>query len=244
MSLEELKCRSCGAPLTADDIIPEMRIAKCGQCNAVFSVKNLAGMSELFADSAQTNDSPESKQNRAPVEMPKGIEILDIGQALQITYQWFNSTYVGLLLFCIMWNGFMVVWMGIALSKGEWMMAAFGLIHGSVGLGLIYVVVAGFRNTTTIRAGMGSLEIIHGPIPWPGNKTIPSDDIEQAYCKQHISHSKNGGVNYSYSLFAKMRDGRDLKLLSGVKEPNKIIYIEQQLERFLGIEDRAVEGEF
>ena len=46
--------------------------------------------------------------------------------------------------FCLFWDAVSwCVWFTIAFTQRQWAMAAFGTIHGAIGLGILYAVVAG-----------------------------------------------------------------------------------------------------
>jgi hypothetical protein len=47
----------------------------------------------------------------------------------------------------------------------------------------------------------------------------------------------------SYSLLGIDQQGRKVKLLSGIEDKDQVLYLEQALERRLGIEDSPVAGE-
>lgn len=136
----------------------------------------------------------------------------------------------------------MVVWMSIALTQGQWMMAAFGSIHATVGLGLIYFCVASFINKTDVSVDTNYLTVQHYPMPWLGSQKIRVHDISQLYCKEHITRGKNG-TNVSYRLHAVLQNGRDRKLLSGLSDDNQARFIEREMESVLGLENLEVTGE-
>ncbi len=233
MEISELRCKSCGAPLAAENVVEHLAMARCSHCGAVMALEGLHGWTD------QAGGEPKS---RPPVPMPPGIRVEHPSGQFQITRRWYNHGLWFLLVFCIFWNGFMIVWHSIALSQGAWFMSAFGLIHTLVGIGVAYITLAGFLNTTEIRVRYGELTIRSGPVPFPGNKTMRTDDIEQLYTKERISHTKNG-VSYRYEVLAVKRDGRQEPLLKGLTEAEQALFIEQQLEQFLGIRDRPVPGE-
>ena len=89
---------------------------------------------------------------------------------------------------------------------------------------------------------MGQLTIRHGPLPWPGNHTLNSADIEQLFCQEKFRQGKHGG-SYTYEVHAVLTDGTKKELVSGLDDADQAIFIEQQLEDHLGIEDRRVPGE-
>lgn len=136
----------------------------------------------------------------------------------------------------------MIAWHALALSMGAWFMSLFGLVHTAVGIGLLYYTLAGFLNTTSIRVGRGSMNIRIGPIPWPGNKTLDTFDLEQFFCTEKIQHGKNG-PNYSYEVHAVDKHNVQKSIVTGLGDANQALYLEQELERFLDIEDQPVAGE-
>ncbi|TVS10630.1 MAG: hypothetical protein EA424_24990 [Planctomycetaceae bacterium] len=230
MKLIELCCKNCGASLQPENLSMQLLIARCPHCDAVFAITD-----------ASRTPSATSELPRQPVAMPRQIQVLDQGYGLEIRRSWFTPMLFFLVFFCIIWNGFMVVWHVISLSTGMWLMSCFGLVHTAVGIGLAYVTIAGFVNQTVIRVGQGMLTVQHGPLPWGGNKTVPSHEIKQLYCKEHVQRSQNSN-SLTYSVEMILDNGRET-LVKGLHECDQAIYIEQELERFLKIEDKPVSGE-
>jgi hypothetical protein len=228
----QISCKQCGAEVLADDINLDRLIAKCSACNAVFN----------FADQIEGTDHHQPLK-KLDVPLPKGIKVDNLGHSLQIERQWYGPKYIFLAIFALFWNGFMVVWFSIAFINGLWPMALFGTLHGAVGLGLIYGVVAGVLNTTVIDVGLGDLTIKHGPVPYPGNKHLASTDIKQLYCKEKISRGKNS-TSYSYEIHAITQEDKHEKLLTGLDDSEQALYLEQEIERYLSIKDQPVRGEF
>jgi hypothetical protein len=231
MPLIELVCKNCGASLEPENVAAALAIARCPHCDAVFAIAPPPGDGVASGRVLQ----------RERIAMPRRFDILDLGNSLEIRRSWFSPGLFFLVFFCVFWNGFMIVWHGIALSTGAWFMSCFGLLHTAVGIGLAYGTLAGFVNQTVIRVGQGLLEIRHGPLPWLGNKSFPAHEITQLYCKEHVHHGKNGtSVTYSVELI--LQRGKET-LVRSLPECEQALYIEQELERHLKLEDRAVRGE-
>jgi hypothetical protein len=233
MELTELRCKNCGAPIREENLFLDMAMAKCDHCGAVFGLKGAP--SQASQAQYQTTERPQ-------VSMPRNIEVADTGSALQIVYRWFSWKYIPLILFAAFWNGFMLIWHSNALISGNWQMSLFGLLHTAVGIGLVYYILAGILNRTTIWVEAGTIHIRNHPIPWPGNKYLDAIDIAQLYCREKI-HRGRRGTNYSYEMHAVMHDGRTEKLLSRFDRPEQTLYIEQEMEKYLGIRDQPVQGE-
>jgi len=229
----QVVCENCNAAIAAEDLDLGRNLAKCAACGNVFNcadqLAGVAGSSELAVE-------------REEVPMPKGIRVFRRGNALRIVRRWLGPKFFLLAFFCLVWNGMMVGLFAFAIIKGQWFLALIGSVHGLVGLGIAYATLAGFLNSTTVTVMDSLLQIIHGPIRVPGNKEFKADLLQQLYTKEHVSHSKNG-TSISYELRAQLSDGRDEKLIGGLEKQEQALFMEQEVEKFLGIEDRAIRDE-
>ncbi len=222
----KVTCPSCHNEVSVADINMDQMMARCLPCNELFDCRQIANL-----------HTP-----RAQIELPKGIDIDTSSSELHIKRKWFGLTAIGLTIFCVFWDGFMVVWFGIAISQGEWLMAAFGSIHGLVGIGITYVCIAMYVNTTTIHVAWSELTIRHAPLPWRGNRTLNPRDIQQFFVKERIHRNKNG-TRSTYELHALSQSGDDHKLVTGLSSSQQALYLEQQIESYLRLRDVPIEGE-
>ena len=175
--------------------------------------------------------------------MPGGIQVEDWGGSFRIVRRWFAVHFFFLLFFCIAWDSFLFFWYSMV-GNAPWIFKVFPIAHVAVGVGLTYYTVAGFVNRTVIEAAMNQLRVWHGPIPWPGNCVIPTSDLEQLYCQMDVHHhSNNSGPGFSYRVNAILAGGKKIKLVSGLTDADQALFIEQQIEKRLGIADRTVGGE-
>ncbi len=207
MEAQKVHCPNCSASIPAEDINIVALMAKCGRCHHVFRLPQ--------ADLPVVASAPVQTPAR-----PGGIvHELGPGGDLYLRRSWFTPGLVFLLFFCIAWDGFLVFWYGMALfggaaggGAGFWLMVLFPICHVAAGVGLTYYVVAGFLNKTQILAGQGELHIRHRPIPWRGNRTLATDDIQGFELDR--SSSKNG--QQTYALSAHHVDGDLIVLLSSL----------------------------
>lgn len=230
-TLIELKCRNCGSQLDPADISPQLAAARCRHCNALFAIPTAVPV-------AAPPVIP-----RPEVGLPKNFTIQQEGPDLIITRRWFSPAVFFLLFFAIFWNGFMVVWHSIAISQGAWIMSAFGLIHTAVGFGVAYSVLATFLNSTVIQAGPSGIGIRHGPLPWRGNKALSREKLHQLYCQEKVSRTKNG-TKVRYHLTAVTPGNQRETLIKNLTDPDQAIFLEQQIENHLRIQDTPVAGQY
>ncbi len=230
----QITCKNCGTEISAENMNLSTMLAKCSSCNSVFSFQEtVKPQADVFS---------KSKTFVEPLPMPKGITIEKTGSQLVIKRRWFTLTNLFLTAFVVIWDTFMVVWFTISLSTGMWPMALFGSLHAGVGIWLTYRVLANYLNTTEIIVDNRQISVRHYPLPWPGNKIIQSSTIEQLYSKSVVHHNKNS-VSYSYEVHTILSDKTHLKLVSDLEETDQALYIEQEIEDFLRIENTPVRGE-
>ena len=248
----QLKCGQCGAPFRAADLHLDRGIAVCSACGGV---QRLPG--PIISAAPNDSETPAARKPQGDVPVPERFTVENDGQELTIRQRWFQWGLLFLLFFAIAWDSFLVGWYWMLTSGpcggNDGMPGPFKLIffvfpiaHVAVGVGLTYFVLAGFLNSTVIRVADGMLSVRHGPLPWRGNLDLPTDGIEQIYCQNKLRTNRddNGhtSTSMSYEVHAVVA-GQKRKLLGGLHEADHALFVEQTLERFLKIEDRAVHGE-
>jgi len=219
-----LSCPSCKTPPAMEHINIHDKIAKCGSCATVFSfeqeVKQVAELSE--------------KVKQEVVVRPAGIEKSYFHEELELSMKqptggiWIAFTF---LLASIVVLAFLV-----HLKKGSPIYWSAG--WGSLALFFFYK----YRNSpnekiyTTIDEEY--LTIQYRPKNFVKDKIVATREIEQLYVKTLAS-------NY-YSLYAVLntRDGqKHERLIQYIDTRNNARYIELELEKYLGIEDRRLPEE-
>jgi hypothetical protein len=181
------------------------------------------------------------------IGIPDHIQVDKEFQHLRIVRKWFGFKFVFLTLFVIVWDAFLINWYSNGFSSSfqdgfELMFVLFPLVHVAVGLGLTYYVLAGYLNKTFIDVDFTSLSIKHAPLPFWGNKTVSSKTIRQLYCKRDDFPNHRNSYR-TFAIHAITSERRNIKLLSGLDTSEQALFIEQEIEKFLNIEDKPVKGE-
>jgi len=196
----------------------------------------------------------ESHTSALPAPMPERITRELLPSGLRLSYRWLNASAYFLVFFCVLWNTFLVFWYATATADLDWskgldallgprlMMLLFPLLHVAVGIGLTYFTACLFVNRTVIDVSPREIRVQVGPLPWRGNLAVAPAQIGQIYREEIVRHTKNGR-SVSYHLSVATKDGKKLKLLSGVPSADQALYLEQEIERHLGIRDQPVTGE-
>ena len=226
MELVELKCRNCGATLGAESISTQLSVARCGHCDCVFA---LAVPQPAAAAPARP---------LREVSLPDRIDLEQTPEGLRMHVHWARGGALILL-------GFGIFWLVLNLTLFRQFDDDFGpplivrLIFPAVGVGMIYAGLAGLVNTSEIVIGNREIRVSHGPLPIKMGKRLAVDDIDQIYCRQHTRHSENS-TTVTYAVHVATRRSGRVKLIDGLNDVNHALYIEQEIERRLGIADSPV----
>lgn len=227
-----LQCPECQADIRYEDMNIDKLIAKCHNCHTVFDFE------------AQVR---QEERQRADVLLPPGIEAASYLRELDIQINWRKTSNSGFFVFfTLFWNAILIPFVVIALTQGEWIILLFISLHLFVGLSLLYYILCIFFNTTYIAVNSLEISVLHKPLklPFYPERTISVDRVAQLFIDKYVESRTNGRPNYSFGVYAQLKNGNHIKLIRGLKNHDQARYIEQEVERFLQMEDKAVEGEW
>ncbi|MBW2457050.1 MAG: hypothetical protein JRI68_21220 [Deltaproteobacteria bacterium] len=246
-----IRCKACDNPIPSDDVNLDRMVAKCRKCHSVFD----------FGD--QLGEKPAAtvgRTVRTDVPMPEGLRVehgeagtfggagyrAQPGQRSEVTIvrRWFKpSQDIFLLFFAVVWNAFLVFWYKTAFTgDAPWIMIVFPLGHVAVGVGIGYRALAGLLNRTIVAVTPTALTVRHTPLPWLGKRDLAADELTQLYCMDKVHQTKQGSRT-SYEVHAALANGSSLSIVKGLTDLGQALYIEQEVEKALNIEDVAVPGE-
>ncbi|MGC3998339.1 MAG: hypothetical protein QM767_13035 [Anaeromyxobacter sp.] len=223
-----LACPVCRADIPDSNVNMDRAIARCPACGDVFG----------FAD--QVPGALRGSRTRPAVPLPKRFKVS--GPPLRIAFRWFSPAAFFFLFFTLFWNGILSVFLVQIVTSHSYGVLLFLSLHLAVGLFMTYRTLASFLNRTEVTVESGQLCVRHRPLPWPGSRQLPGHTLKQLWVRERISRGKNG-TSVTYELQAERHQGKPLKLLSGLEQPEQAIFLEQQLEMHLGIQDQPVAGE-
>lgn len=213
-------------------------MAKCALCHSVFPFRD--GLA------AGTSSSSAGHDGREEVGLPDCFQI-ERGDPLVISWPW-RSQQGGIQIafmsiFLVFWFGFLLVWNGIALANGAYGMMFFSLFHVLIGIIVGVSTLRTMLNTTTITIDRSRLKIDIGPVPAPGRLNVASSSIEQLFVVSREHRGKHGRRWHTFDVMARTRDGREQKIVAALGSERQAWFLEQQIERKLGLVDRPVAGE-
>jgi hypothetical protein len=200
VSSRPVQCPNCSNDVPASNVNISSLLAKCDLCGHVIQLADL--------------NAPDEYQVEG---LPGGVvEDVSPGSELSLSLSWWDEDIVGLLLFCIFWDGFLVFWYTVAfigLSRGElddgWGWAFFfPIVHVAIGCVLTYYVIAGFLNQTVISLTGGRLVVRHRPVRWWGERCLETSDLVGIALERSKSEE-----SMDLTILAHQRDGRKIILL-------------------------------
>ena len=188
------------------------------------------------------------RPNRPATFLPSGVEVKEGTGEMVIRINWWKAGSRAankfFLIFTLIWNGFLIPFIFVIIALGEMFILLFLSLHFAVGVGMAYYLVARFFNTTEIRVNRQRITSEYGPVrlPFKAPLDIPSYRIKQLFIKEKEAGRVNGAPQYSYDLMVIQNPGNEIKLVAGMDRMTQQ-YLEQEIEKFLDVDDRAVDGE-
>ena len=215
-----LSCKRCSDQLPQSKVEDTAGIVHCPTCGAVFMLE---------------------PNEHSTTEPSSNIDIhLKNGQ-LEIVRRWYQPRMWLYVVMSICWFSILIGFWMLHPEWNLWLGIMMGFNAG-FGLTLLYGTLCAFFNRTRIFVGEGHLEKRHFPLPWYGKLDIDTQQIDQIYCteRQEFWH---GRAHTVYQLNVFLNNGMRSPLLRGIDNLNYALYLEQQIENFLDIQDRPMEGE-
>lgn len=158
-------------------------------------------------------------------------------------FSWFKLLTFFTTLFCVAWFGILFGFYGQAVRNDVGVLQLlFPLLHVGAGLYLAYLTLAQWVNSTTVSVEGRMLRITHGPLPWRGGGEWNWSAFEQLHCRSRRVRVRHGEAEH-FELLVRRKDGGELVLLKDLDSAEQVLWLEQELEKVLGIEDLPVANE-
>ena len=212
-------------------------VARCSACGEVFNfVRRGGAVSAPIAAEA--------------LARPPYMHVDRQGRRLLIRWRWFTPANLGMAVFCLAWDSFLIFWYSTAFHSRHtpWIMIVFPIGHLAVGVGLTYATLCGFLNHTTMEISPEGLTVRHGPLPSRGNRQLAASQIRQPFCERSVSRYWNQKSNRNnsaptFNVSVILNDGTKVKLIRGLRELTDARYLERQIEIAMNIAPQTVAGE-
>jgi hypothetical protein len=183
--------------------------------------------------------APEAAVSRA-LPTPERWQVEVGPRSLTARWRWLTWSALFLVPFTLFWNGIMVT-MAAGVTEGfthpERLLLGLAVPHVWVGIGLAYVTLGNFVNSTRVTVQDGRLRVRKGPLPWAGQRDLAGPDVKQLFVVEKPTRR-----SVTYELCALLLDGKRKSVLGGL-EQHEARFLELRCEQALGIVDMPIEGE-
>lgn len=221
-SFKKICCPSCKADVPADNININDKIAKCGSCHVVFPFHE--EVSELM-------DSRKAKQE---VIRPEGIDMFYYKDELDITIRQPLLAAEGIIAGFV--PLFAAMFIAIYFLKGT-IPLVLPLVTTLISIASWINLYARRHHKVHITMDDRYLSIIRRPKKLIKDQHFLINDIDQIYVKGPA------GMTGVYMIVNSAMGQKHVKLISSVDSLSKARFMEQEIERHLGIPDRRIPEE-
>ena len=211
-------------------------------------INNVSDILQVVSQDKQdsTNKNTE-KDGIVELGLPKKFTLDLYDEYMHITLSWFGKKTVMFTLAAVMQIGFSLMLFSTDLggSTGSSSSVIGNLLPWALTItaaGFLYYALATWLNKTHIFVSQSAIEIKHKPLPWFGNKRLETKKIKQLYSKEVISTSTSSNRSSSYDLHVISFDEDDMTLLK-LENSAQTLFLEQEIEKYLGIKNLRVRGE-
>lgn len=173
--------------------------------------------------------------SKAP-SIPEGLDLIVTPPNVVIRRSWFSWKVFPILLFVIVWDGFLIFWYTTAIAgkNTPWIAVLFPMGHVAVGVGLTYYVLCCFLNKTDITLNPDRVSVLTYPLPWVGKRLIPTAEIRDTAIRTRNSNRQT--THYVVMYVDELNKER--KLVTGISERDHSEYIEDQIRRAAGLPEK------
>jgi len=219
---KKVNCPSCEKVVAADNLNLQNSVAKCGSCNVIFSIEE------------EVEKVKSKKGMKQEVFRPEGIDLFSFKDDLEITVQQHvqGVNAIGSALFVpIAFLTLMIYFFGEK-SISPYIPIVISMIASY----FVYQVSNTSKNKTYVDINNQSLSIKSRPKNFKKDKTYTVDEIDQLYLK----NAADGSGYFSIYMIVNGMEGQKHEKLLTLNTLSKAKYLEQEIERYLSIEDRKV----
>ena len=203
---------------------------RCGRCQA----DHAAGDLDRASGVVTCRSCRKAVDAGAPPAVPRDIDVSQTPERLRVSWRWRLAPRE-------IFGAFMFLAIGVGvLAIGD--LTTFQVLSAisCVIVGLVYGfrVVAQLLNRTEVQVSDAQLVIESAPIALPPRRSYTRAELSQLYCV--LAGDKHG---VWYELHAELANGGRVRLLTDIRDVERVFYLEREIERRLAIEDRPIDGE-
>lgn len=248
IQLRAIECPTCGYRIALGDLDLAKELAICSACQGVVAIHREVQPSEPSPKAPEDSSSPTTRPRpRRVLAKPENAMVENTGSSLTIRARWFTPMSFFLMALCVLWDVciFATLDAFILRAHDPWdPFLLFELLFLTIAsLGINYFAICLFVNSTIIVVDRFRISVSFGPIYFPGKITHYLANVTQISCGPIIDLDRGGEIAFS-GLYILTSDGKKIPLLGDWVGREHILFFEQEIERFLKIQDRPVPGDW
>lgn len=216
-ALRKIECPSCNSEISVADISLDKEIAKCNSCNGIFSI-------------AEDVSHLKPKKKKHEIIRPEGIDLFYFQDGLDITV---TKHLQGLDAFGIITFPTLAAF-AIFISILKPIPISIPVVLTLASIYFIYRAMTYSKNKIYLDVNKETITVKHMPNNFQKEKVYNSREIDQVYVGRDTSGY------FSLNIIINGIDGQKHQKLFSVKTMTKGKFLEQEIEKHLGIEDRSV----
>jgi hypothetical protein len=219
---KKINCPSCDDEIASNAINLQNSIAKCSNCNVIFSIEE---------DIENIKAKNEIKQQ---ILRPEGIDLFYYGDELDITI---DQHIEGFNAWAIAFAPFIAIGAVLLFFLGKNPISPYFPISFSlVAFYYLYKAFTYSKNKIYIDINNRYLSIKYRPENFKKDKMYAADEIDQLYLKP----SSDGLGHYTIHMIVNGLEGQKHEKLMTVKTLSKAKFLEQEIEKYLNISNREI----
>lgn len=262
-----VKCPDCHHKVSASDINLNKGVALCRHCDHGFTLESstedgplsvslkspatLIKVAKVLNGRLSHLHESETGEVQRPDEKSLGEHRVKVNRdynGISLELPWSqNGRQWGLLIFAIFWSSIsMPIFFNVMLPKlisFEEPAAFIFILHPLVGILMGYGAIASFINKSKLQISNNKLSIKIGPLFWLGNKEIDTRKIQQLYIEKYVAYSRNRYPVRKFQVKVLLEGNVNQVLIKGIKNYQNALAFEVLTEKYLNIEDKAVEND-
>jgi hypothetical protein len=229
----DYRCPRCASSIDAARIDVTRQIATCAACGNLVDLSSqmvAAPSTSPAASSGSSQAEPPRPKQRPAVPLPPGMAMTQQAQGLVLARRWLRGKHFVMLAVLLPLTA-ALAWTWRSSGFQTWMgFAAFFLASWDLTL------LSMFVNSTTITVGEREIDVRHGPLPslFYRPQRVSVANVEQLFAAPFGALFEVGVV---------LRDKTRIPLVRPLVSEEQALFVEQQIERHLGLNDMEVAGE-
>lgn len=251
-SLADFSCTNCKKTFTPDNDLAQAGLMVCPRCSAVYPVR-----SQLHdPDRGHSTGGKRQSKSLGQLAPPAGFEVVSSdADKLVLSCKWDRADltwWVPIFIALLCAVGF-VTFLSIGrLDETSIQLTLAGVWLVALPLGIMtglstYRVVAAKINRSTITVTKDGISVRRGPLPGGHPCDVSASGLQQLFCAQKSRLIPGAPPHYTYDVYCAITNAdkgpQRIRLMRRLPRPEHALFLEQQIEGFLEIQDRRVGAE-